>query len=1060
MSSKKKDFFISYTKSDESWAEWISSQLEDAGFTVIIQKWDIITGNNFIVEMQKAVIDCERTLMVLSPNYLKSTYAKPEWSAAYTRDPTGELGLLIPVRVEKCEPPGLLNSLVHIDLYTLTSESPRNTPTQENELTNRVRECLIQGIERNRQKPETKPPLPNFDRSVNPIPDSANDVLSLDHYCKDVIKLVSNIDLMRLEHWLGKVPFPIDQIYTPLKANPRELYAGVKRLDALKGDRSLRDLPDDEKFPENLGNLLNKLVEKKGFRCMVVLGKPGSGKTTLLKYIAYYYASQRQEEIDSRLLPKTPFYSRLKDLLPYLDSSNEKKDLCDVIEANETYTHYNNNLKKWLCDGESIILLDGFDEVANIRRRIHVAKAIDHWIKKYPNTHFVVSSRVFGYDSQYAPENISFTVEIDELNKNQQAKFLQRWFGQVHKESIRLNRNPNWKPEMIATQLEKQINSNNNVHLHDLAKNPLLLSIIALIQLAQLEDSKDADTPLPESRALLFKMGVDLFIGTGNWDEAREAYDCPISEDHYRNILIQAAWLLQLQQSGTHEGDVRPEKNLNVDQTFLIEQLSQVLPDMSAQLINNCLKHSHERTLLLVEQSHNNWGFQHKIFQEYLCAQAIVQNMQAKAQILIDHMGEDHWRLVYDLLLEQLQQASLRQKLNNFIHSISLRLENDSNLATRAWYWLLALHDKEQVDYYPEAERENLQKIAWLALGSSKDSTGLGKFHNFAARGLASLSITETTYQQRLQALTNNHLQLIHHLILLPELLSQRSESLVSCLQSYLTGPYSTIIKSAAALSLQRYSMPLSNEWDRYLFAPIIAGKFYRGLQRYKVDSDDSWYSNAIDGNKYYLDAFELARYPVTYAQYAIYINATQQQSPKDWTDNEYPNGMGNHPLVNINWHQTLTYIKWLNEKHPDFHYFLPSEAQWERAARGLANADGEENRRRYPWGNKYLTKNCNIMNTDLEYTVAVGCFPFDASTEGILNMSGNVWEWCSDSYDDDYYSLGKVEKNGKKSKYKILRGGSFRSDDRCAHCSYRGSHPSSSFNINIGFRVARIKSH
>ena len=88
----KYDFFISYNKADTHWAEWIAWQLEEAEYTTILQAWDFRPGSNFVLDMQKAAENAQRTVMVLSPNYLNVLYTQPEWAAAFANDPTGEKG--------------------------------------------------------------------------------------------------------------------------------------------------------------------------------------------------------------------------------------------------------------------------------------------------------------------------------------------------------------------------------------------------------------------------------------------------------------------------------------------------------------------------------------------------------------------------------------------------------------------------------------------------------------------------------------------------------------------------------------------------------------------------------------------------------------------------------------------------------------------------------------------------------------------------------------------------------------------------------------------------------
>jgi len=95
------DFFISCDKADSQWAQWIAAQPEGAGYTIIIQAWDFRRGSSFVMAMQRASEEAERTIVVLSPDYLAARFTHPEWAAAFAADPTGAQGKLLFVRVRK-----------------------------------------------------------------------------------------------------------------------------------------------------------------------------------------------------------------------------------------------------------------------------------------------------------------------------------------------------------------------------------------------------------------------------------------------------------------------------------------------------------------------------------------------------------------------------------------------------------------------------------------------------------------------------------------------------------------------------------------------------------------------------------------------------------------------------------------------------------------------------------------------------------------------------------------------------------------------------------------------
>jgi len=125
--SQAADFFVSYTSADQAWAEWIAWQLDAEGYTVVVQAWDFRPGSDFVQQMHQVVQEAKQTIAVLSPAYLDSAFGGAEWRAVFAKDPTGEHGLLLPVRVEDVEPPGLLKTRIFVDLVDLDAKSARTT---------------------------------------------------------------------------------------------------------------------------------------------------------------------------------------------------------------------------------------------------------------------------------------------------------------------------------------------------------------------------------------------------------------------------------------------------------------------------------------------------------------------------------------------------------------------------------------------------------------------------------------------------------------------------------------------------------------------------------------------------------------------------------------------------------------------------------------------------------------------------------------------------------------------------------------------------------------------
>ena len=142
-----KDFFISYTETNEAWAEWIAWTLEEAKYSTVLQAWDFYAGSNFVVNMQRALQEAKRVIAVLSPNYIQSEFGGAEWAVAFAEDPLALKSKLVPVLVEPCqELPGLLRPIVRIDIVGL------------DEVT--ARQVLLAGLTSQRKKPPTAPPFP------------------------------------------------------------------------------------------------------------------------------------------------------------------------------------------------------------------------------------------------------------------------------------------------------------------------------------------------------------------------------------------------------------------------------------------------------------------------------------------------------------------------------------------------------------------------------------------------------------------------------------------------------------------------------------------------------------------------------------------------------------------------------------------------------------------------------------------------------------------------------------------------------------------------------------
>ncbi|HLK54971.1 MAG TPA: SUMF1/EgtB/PvdO family nonheme iron enzyme [Chthonomonadaceae bacterium] len=187
------------------------------------------------------------------------------------------------------------------------------------------------------------------------------------------------------------------------------------------------------------------------------------------------------------------------------------------------------------------------------------------------------------------------------------------------------------------------------------------------------------------------------------------------------------------------------------------------------------------------------------------------------------------------------------------------------------------------------------------------------------------------------------------------------------------------------------------------------------------------------------LDAYEIDRTPVTVAQYRRFCRETHRNLPPP-----PPWGMhDDYPMVNVSWHDAQAYAAWARGR-------LPTEAEWEKAARGT---DG----RAYPWGNAWDPTRCvHSVGRHRDGPEAVGHYLQGTSPYGILDMAGNVWEWCADRYDESaYVQAPAVNPTGPSvGEERVLRGGSWEDDAPSSfRASSRGHMPSDFRHFGLGFR-------
>jgi len=245
-----------------------------------------------------------------------------------------------------------------------------------------------------------------------------------------------------------------------------------------------------------------------------------------------------------------------------------------------------------------------------------------------------------------------------------------------------------------------------------------------------------------------------------------------------------------------------------------------------------------------------------------------------------------------------------------------------------------------------------------------------------------------------------------------------------------------------------------------------------------------------------------ISRYPITNAQFEAFIEDRGYDSDAWWTkagwgwrqQNERtrpynygaPFTLPNHPVVGVTWYEAAAFCRWLTQRWQAEHWLpagwevrLPTEAEWEKAARGgllipdiehriicpasalstfnqpVSNQQISNSPRVYPWGDEPDPNRANYDDTGINATSAVGAFPGGVTPYGVLEMSGNVWEWCATQWVDNYENYGKTEANNLEGDaWRVIRGACFGNEGVSLRCACRSWNLPLYDDWDLGLRV------
>jgi formylglycine-generating enzyme required for sulfatase activity len=809
----------------------------------------------------------------------------------------------------------------------------------------------------------------------------------------------------------------LDQVYIALDTTtPVERNAGKG-----KGKQPSPPVLGEEEKAVAL-SLLDAVIEK---RRIVILGGPGSGKSTFLNHLGLCLALQGSEPEQNwlRRLPNwsqseatlLPIAVTLRDFAQTMTATSEEatpqplwRFISSRLQA-QNLGFVSDALHQALEVGEAIVLLDGLDEIPTAHQRRFVRDSVAAFADRYPRTRLLVTCRTLSYqDSAWQLGKLPF-VTIAPFDQEKIKAFITAWYDTL----ARLNVMTQAEAERLAQRLQEAIG---RPELRDLADNPLLLTVMALVHTHR--------GRLPDARALLYEETVDILLwrweeikvaaGTGTAPLRRLLHEANRADVDFKRTLWQLAYTVQGQRTAGAEDGLA-----DIHEFTLQKALTELHPDRDRNWAYALIQAIKLRAGLLLERAPEVYTFPHRTFQEYLagCHLAAAGKFAQTAASLAAEGA--FWRQTILLAVGRL-----------------VYLGGDTDKP-------LALVGELCPRRTPTTDQE--WRNIWLA-GDVLLEMGLHRVRD-SALGL--------------------------------DLLERVQQRLVALLQA---GALAAGERAAAGDVLAQVGDPrfAADAW--YLpaepllgFIEVPAGPFIMGRDPAVEEEVKAW----EQPHEVALPTYYMARYPVTVAQFRAFCDDSGYQ-PKDGDSLRDPD---NRPVRWITWHEAQRYCAWLTETlrtwagtpeplatllrsgadgSPPWRITLPSEAEWEKAARGASA--GADTVRIYPWGNEPNPTAVNCAETGLITTSVVGAFPGGVSPYGCLDMAGNVWEWTRSLWGEDYRKPdfgypynprdGREKLEASNAVLRVLRGGSYYERGGAVGCGARDWVNPDYSNGVVGFRI------
>ncbi len=639
----------------------------------------------------------------------------------------------------------------------------------------------------------------------------------------------------------------------------------------------------------------------------------------------------------------------------------------------------------------------------------------------------IVTSRFSGYRGSAVLPGNYLRLELQDYNLSQVKQFIENWLTAVE---TRLHKNNDfWRQQarLAAGDLYRRIET--SPALRELAVNPLMLQIIVLVH-------RNRNITLPERRVELYKECVDVLLE--NWEKAK-TFKVLLSATEARQLLQPVAlWM--------HSIENRREVSKHELLEFITPRLFQIKNEIKGE---DLLKSWQERSGILKGKS-DICFFHQQSFQEYLAAEEIRKTNQI--DLLVKNFNKAWWREL-TLLTIGLTNPSI---FDDFIRALLLEIGHDGadvDFMLRCIDESVVKTEEPFVEALRHSKRFQTRYNALLGLEkignenakvAIKDALDDKDQHiaNLARNILAKLG--EVPAEEKIKTITvviKNRKR-----IRVTRIFNSVENNAEYILVPGGTFKFSVTRKETVIRPLYFSKYPVTNKLYRR-FIDYLSGKSINDDEMLNLPLKQFAMSlmtrkDLVEGVTNYLG--------INMIKWADDLRSSYDDDRRFNDDNQ--------PVVGLNYYAAVAYCHWLTELNrvmPKTHligrnvesreniYRLPTEDEWEWAATGRE----KNNRvRKYPWGNEPPDETRANYNENVGYTTPVGSYPSGATPEGLMDMAGNIWEYCDDCYENtsSWYHTQCV-----------LRGGSWRISKDGLHCTARLlTYPAGPWFDSGGFRV------